>query len=151
MMYSIALGSFNTKVLALSKRFSRHSSLCFVKLALASPKPKAIAFSAYPRTCNLAGETHLSKHKSDLKQKCTQLLTPFSGKVFHALSHYGIHFAWSVSLENQLNGSFWLAVREFPPLRKWFLGLKLGTKRITPCEGAWYSVLGKWVRNCIGC
>ena len=65
---------------------------------------------------------HLSKRKSDLKQKCSQLLTPLSGTVFHALSHGGIHFAQSVGFENQLNRSFWLAVREFPPVRKWFWG-----------------------------
>ena len=49
---------------------------------------------------------HLSKPKSDLQQKCTQLLTPFSGKVFHGLSHSVIHFARSVSFEDQFNRKF---------------------------------------------
>ena len=30
-------------------------------------------------------ESHVSKGISDIKQKCTQLLTPFSGTVFHTL------------------------------------------------------------------
>ena len=51
-------------------------------------------------------KAHLSKCKSDLKQKCTQLLTSVSGKVFHGILHGAIHFAWSVSFENQLNRSF---------------------------------------------
>ena len=92
---------------------------------------------------------HLSKRLSDLKQKCTQLLTPFSGMVFHALSHGVIHFARSVSFENQLNRGFWLAVREFPPVRKWFLGLTLRAKQITPCERAWNTVPENSVRNCV--
>ena len=48
---------------------------------------------------------HIFPNVSDLKQKCTQLLTPFSRMVFHAFSHGGIHFARSVSFENQLIGS----------------------------------------------
>ena len=43
---------------------------------------------------------HLSKGTSDLKQKCTQLATPFSGTVFHALSHGMIHFVRSVRSRN---------------------------------------------------
>ena len=43
---------------------------------------------------------HLSKGPSDLKQKCTQLPTPFSGTLFDALSLGVIHFIWSVSLRN---------------------------------------------------
>ena len=31
-------------------------------------------------------EIHLSKGRGDFKQKCTQLLVPFSGKVYYALS-----------------------------------------------------------------
>ena len=42
---------------------------------------------------------HLSKSKSNLKQKFTQLLTPFSGTVFHALSPCVIHFVRSVSFK----------------------------------------------------
>ena len=41
-------------------------------------------FCAYDFSLAIA---HLSKRKSDLQQKYTQLLTPFSSAVFHALSH----------------------------------------------------------------
>ena len=44
--------------------------------------------------------SHLSKGSSDLKQKCTQPPTPFSGTLFDALSLGVIHFIWSVSLRN---------------------------------------------------
>ena len=47
--------------------------------------------SSHDKFCHC--HSHLSKGKSDLKQKCTQLLTPFSGTIFHALSHGEIHFA----------------------------------------------------------
>ena len=43
---------------------------------------------------------HLSKGASGLKQKYTQSHTPFSGIVFHALSHGAIHFVRSVSFTN---------------------------------------------------
>ena len=43
---------------------------------------------------------HLSKDISDLKQRCTQLATPFWGTIFHALSHGGIHFVRSVKPRN---------------------------------------------------
>ena len=43
---------------------------------------------------------HLSKGSSGCKQKCTQFLTPFTGIVFHALSHGVIHFVQSVSFKN---------------------------------------------------
>ena len=43
---------------------------------------------------------NLSKGPSHLKQKCTQLLTPFSGTVFHALSLGEIHFIRSVTSTN---------------------------------------------------
>ena len=41
--------------------------------------------------------SHLSKRKNDLKQKCTQLLTP--GTVFRALSHGVNHFVRNVSFK----------------------------------------------------
>ena len=41
--------------------------------------------------------THLSKRPSDLKQNGTEEKTPFSGTVFHALSHGAIRFVASVS------------------------------------------------------
>ena len=40
--------------------------------------------------------SQLSKITSDLKQKCTQLPTPFWGTVFHAISLGVIHFVRSV-------------------------------------------------------
>ena len=33
------------------------------------------------------------------RQKCTQLLTPFSGTVYHVLSHGGIHIVWCASFK----------------------------------------------------
>ena len=59
------------------------------------------------------------------------------------------HFVQSVSFKNHLNRSFWLAVREFPPVRKWFLGLALRTKRTTPGERTWKTVPENYVRNCV--
>ena len=50
----------------------------------------------YPKDITL---THLSKGPSGQKQKCTRFLTPFSGTVFHALSHGVIHFVRSVSFQ----------------------------------------------------
>ena len=77
-------------------------------------------------------------------------MTTFSGVVFHVLSHGVIHYARSgISFVNQLKRSFWLAVKEFPPVRKWFLGLTLQTKQITPCERAWKTVPENDVRNCV--
>ena len=51
----------------------------------------------------LMGCSHLSKRKSDLKQKCSQLLISFSGMVFHTFSHGGIHFAQCVTFKNQFS------------------------------------------------
>ena len=80
--------------------------------------------------------SHLSKCRSDFKQKCTQLLKPFSGTVFHDLSHDMIHFVQSVSFKNHIDRGFRLAVEKYPPVKKRFLGLTLGTKRIISCERA---------------
>ena len=44
--------------------------------------------------------SHLSKHPSDLKQNGTQEKLPFSGTVFHALSHGVLRFVASVSFKN---------------------------------------------------
>ena len=46
------------------------------------------------------GGSHLSKHLSDLKQNGTQEKTPFSGTVFHILSHGVLRFVASVSFKN---------------------------------------------------
>ena len=79
---------------------------------------------------------HLSKRKSDLQQKCTPFLTPFSRMVFHGRSSGVIHFFGVLALKTTLiEASDWL-FKEFPSVRKWFLGLTLQTKRIKPCERA---------------
>ena len=54
--------------------------------------------------------SHLPKRKINLKQKCTQHLTPLSGTVFHALSHGEIHFAQRVLAlkTNSIEASDWL-------------------------------------------
>ena len=62
--------------------------------------------------------THLSKATSDLKQKCTQLASPFWDTVFRALSHGVIHFVRSVRSRNN-----WLALFVVHKLRTlhWYL------------------------------
>ena len=45
---------------------------------------------------------HLAKRPSDLKQNGTQEKTPFSGTVFHTLSHGVLRFVASVSSKNYL-------------------------------------------------
>ena len=54
------------------------------------------AYQAPPSLGELDTKPHLSKGTSDLKQKCTQLATPFWGTVFHALSHGVIRFVRSL-------------------------------------------------------
>ena len=44
--------------------------------------------------------SHLAKRLSDLKQNGTQEKTPFSGTVFHTLSHGVLRFVASVSFKN---------------------------------------------------
>ena len=64
-----------------------------------------------PKTQYLGAFTtaHLSNGRSGRKQKCTQLPTPFSGTVFHTVSHGTIHFVWSVSFQNlEMKVSDWL-------------------------------------------
>ena len=43
---------------------------------------------------------HLAKRPSDVKQNGTQEKTPFSGTVFHTLSHDVLRFVASVSFKN---------------------------------------------------
>ena len=45
--------------------------------------------------------THLTKRPTDLKQNGTQEKTPFSGTVFHTLSHDVFHFVASGSSKNR--------------------------------------------------
>ena len=42
-----------------------------------------------------------------------------------------------------------MAVKEFQPVRRWFFELTLATKRITPCERAWKTVLENGVFSCV--
>lgn len=51
--------------------------------------------------------------------------------IFQALSHGAIHFPRNVSFENNFYRGFCLKIllEEFPPVRKWNLGLTPGTKR----------------------
>ena len=44
--------------------------------------------------------SHFAKRPSDLKQNGTQEKTPFSGTVFHTLSHGVLRFVASVSFKN---------------------------------------------------
>lgn len=78
--------------------------------------------------------SHLSKGTSGHKQKCTQTLPSFLGLVFHALSHGVIHFVPCVSSKNLEMEVFDWPAEGFQPMRKWFLGLKLRTKLIPPCN-----------------
>ena len=93
--------------------------------------------------------SHLAKRPSDLKQNGTQEKTPFSGTVFHTLSHGVLRFVASVSFKNHWIEAPWLAVKEFQPVRRWFFELTLATKRITPCERAWKTVLENGVFSCV--
>ena len=95
------------------------------------------------------GLTHLSERPSNLKQNGTQEKTPFSGTVFHTLSHGVLRFVASVSFKNHWIEAPWLAVKEFQPVRRWFFELTLATKRITPCERAWKTVLENGVFSCV--
>ena len=70
------------------------------KFTLRSLKDKLVSyFSKDQIVCDdpcKKGLSLLSKVTSDLEQKCTQLLKPSLGTVFHALSHGLIHFARNV-------------------------------------------------------
>ena len=93
--------------------------------------------------------SHLAKRLSDLKQNGTQEKTPFSGTVFHTLSHGVLRFVASVSFKNHWIEAPWLAVKEFQPVRRWFFELTLATKRITPCERAGKIVIENGVFSCV--
>ena len=58
-----------------------------------------------------------------LKQNVKSLLTPVSDRAFYALSHGTLGFALHGSFNNHLFQRIWLAVEEFPPIRKWLLKL----------------------------
>ena len=52
------------------------------------------------KSLDLQHSTHLAKNPSHLKQNGTQEKTPFSGTVFHTLSHGVLSFVASVSSKN---------------------------------------------------
>ena len=93
--------------------------------------------------------SHFAKRLSDLKQNGTQEKTPFSGRVFHTLSHGVLRFVESVSFKNHWIEAPWLAAKELQPVRKWFFELTLATKRITPCERVLKTVLENGVFSCV--
>ena len=54
-------------------------------------------------------KTHFAKRPSDLKRNGTQEKTPFSGTVFHTLSHGVLHLVAGVSFKNHwIEASDWL-------------------------------------------
>ena len=93
--------------------------------------------------------SHLPKVPSDLKQKCTQFLTPFLGTVFNALSLGVIHFVRSVSLRNRFLFGWNSSTANQKTSISRFVKLTLRTKRIAPCERASKSVPVNGVRNCV--
>ena len=70
------------------------------------------------------------------KQNATSLLTPVSNIVFYALSSGTLGFALHGSFNNHLHERIWLAVEEFPPIRKWFTELPWRAKPRVPLERA---------------
>ena len=93
--------------------------------------------------------SHLSKAPSDLKQKCTQFLTPFSGTVFNALSLGVIHFVRSVSLRNRFLVGWNSSTANQKTSISRFVKLTLQSKWITPCERASKTVPENGVGNCV--
>ena len=103
----------------------------------------------WPRKIVSGMQSHLSKGPSDLKQKCTQLLTLFSATVFNALSLSVILFVRSVRFRNRfLIGWNSSTANQKLPIQR-FLELTLGRKWISPCERAWKTVLKDGVRVCV--
>ena len=82
----------------------------------------------------------LSKSQNDLKQNDAQENAPFSGTVFHALSHGVICFVASVSSKNHLLTGWNSLTANQGASIQWFLKLTLTTKRSKPCERAWKTV-----------
>ena len=63
-----------------------------------------ISVVPFPSVLNLYISTNAKvMNKSNLKQKCSQLLISFSGMVFHTFSRGGIHFAQCVTFKNQFS------------------------------------------------
>ena len=92
---------------------------------------------------------HLAKRPSDLKQNGTQVKAPFSGTVFHTLSHGVFCFVVSgVSIKDHwIEASDWLSKNI--DQSEGVFELTLTTKRITPCERAWKKVLENDVFSCV--
>ena len=70
------------------------------------------------------------------KQNAVSLLTPVSNIVLYALSSGTLGSALHGSFNNHLHERIWLAVKEFPPIRKWFKELPWRAKPRAPCERA---------------
>ena len=92
----------------------------------------------YPRT-------HLSKGKSDLEQKYTQLLTTFSSIVFQGPFTWYDPFGSDCSLLRLTSRK--LPIGTFQQFRKGFRGLRRGTKQITP-YWVWKTEPDTDFRNC---
>ena len=73
-------------------------------------------------------QTHLSKRLGGLKLNGTQEKTPFSGTVFHILSHGVIGFVVSVNSKNHLLTWLELFDSQSEASIQWFLKLPLATK-----------------------
>ena len=81
------------------------------------------------------------------KQNAGSLLTPVPSIVFYALSSGTLGFALHGSFNNHLHERIWLAVEEFPPIRKWFTELPWRAKRRVPLERASKTILETGVKS----
>ena len=62
--------------------------------------PRSVYVRRFCQSGHGTDMSHLAKCLSDLKQNGTQEKTPFSGIVFHTLSHGVLRFVASVSFKN---------------------------------------------------
>ena len=96
---------------------SSHVGLLFVNvhtqhdtMQSIKPRKKNVTLQLFSSNPNFL-LSHLSKGSSGHKQKCTQFPTPFSGIVFHALSHGVIHFVRRFSFKNlEMEVCDWLLI-----------------------------------------
>ena len=73
--------------------------------------------------------------------KCRVILTPVFIIVFDALSHGTLGFAFHGSF-NLLFQRIWLAVEEFPPIKKWF-------KYVVTTASKTEGTMWKSIKNCV--
>ena len=90
-------------------------------------------YLAFPNQIRLS-PSHLSKGSSGHKQKCTQFLTPFSGTVFHALSHGSPGFALHGSFFNNLLIDWKSSTANQSLWNRWLMELPWRTKCKLPCK-----------------